>query len=392
MSTSAAEIDVLIPAFNVESTVVEAVASIQNQTVRNIRIIIVDDGSTDRTAELLAKIAADDSRVVVISQPNGGIVDALNRGLAHCTAPLLARHDADDLAYPERFEKQRQYLDQHPDCVAVGAIARHIDENNVPTGDMADMHSPDLADPFTAPSVEPYIVHPLLMVRLDAVKKIGGYRYAWHSEDVDLYWRLQDLGRLHNMRTVLADYRMHSASVSSKSILNGRIAALSAQLAALSERRRREGRPDLTFPRERLKEYQADRTLEAMVERASAEMTPDEKRYLEVAVAAKLIELIGYRPYRLDPSDREFIRTRIDRNIDLLRPSDAKWVRRRQVYLMADLLVAARLTDAFTVTPPKLYHRTAWHLGWGKVRKIGRQAMGLPAVPPVVKEPMDVDV
>ncbi len=73
------------------------------QTIRDIRIIIVNDGSTDRTQDILNKIAKADERVQVLTTLNGGIVSALNAGSQICSAEFVARHDADDLAYPQPF-------------------------------------------------------------------------------------------------------------------------------------------------------------------------------------------------------------------------------------------------------------------------------------------------
>src|ERR1700736_3109855 len=93
-------VDVLIPVYNGAPTVRESLNSIRAQTIRDIRIVVIDDGSTDATVEILAELAREDPRIVTIRKPNGGIVDALNLGLQHCRAEFLARFDADDIAYP----------------------------------------------------------------------------------------------------------------------------------------------------------------------------------------------------------------------------------------------------------------------------------------------------
>src|SRR5689334_14700000 len=96
-SINKARIDVLIPAYNAETTIESALASIQTQTIQDIRIIVVNDGSTDRTGEILEKLKSKDPRIEVITTVNGGIVDALNHGLQACSADYIARHDADDI-------------------------------------------------------------------------------------------------------------------------------------------------------------------------------------------------------------------------------------------------------------------------------------------------------
>lgn len=188
--TPAYAVDVLIPVFNAAKTVRSAIESIQYQTVRNIRIIVVNDGSTDATNAIVTGMAAADRRIVLLGKPNGGIVDALNFGLQHCMARYVARHDGDDLAYPDRFEKQLAYLDANSGCVAVGGAVRLVDEEGQPMGDIVHPAPPEDADAAAAPTREPYIVHPFMTARLDSLRTVGGYRYVFHAEDTDLYWRL----------------------------------------------------------------------------------------------------------------------------------------------------------------------------------------------------------
>ena len=176
VSQSTPLVDVLIPAYNAAATIESAVDSIRGQTLDDLLIHVVDDGSTDETPAILARIAAQDPRVRVHSRANGGIVEALNFGLGFCRAEFLARHDADDLAWPDRLQVQVDYLRTHPDVVAVGAKARHIDASGTPTGTVADLGSPDLCDPDHLPSREPYIIHPLLTLRRAALERAGACR------------------------------------------------------------------------------------------------------------------------------------------------------------------------------------------------------------------------
>src|SRR4029077_9631506 len=108
------QISVLIPVFNGARTVQDAIASIQGQSITDTEIVIVDDGSTDETPLILKAIAAQDRRVSVLTKANGGIVDALNFGLVACQGECIARHDADDIAYPDRFAAQITYLQDNP--------------------------------------------------------------------------------------------------------------------------------------------------------------------------------------------------------------------------------------------------------------------------------------
>src|SRR5262245_13527065 len=103
----------------------EAVQSVLAQTAADLELIVIDDGSTDETADVLASM--DDTRLRVERQPPRGLTPSLNRALSLARAPLIARLDADDLAVPERLACQRRFLDAHPDVGLLGAAAREVD-------------------------------------------------------------------------------------------------------------------------------------------------------------------------------------------------------------------------------------------------------------------------
>jgi glycosyltransferase involved in cell wall biosynthesis len=302
-------VDVLLPVFNGASTISLALNSLRQQTVQNLRIIVIDDGSTDATPEILARAAAADPRITLLTRRNSGIVDALNAGLTQCTGEFVARQDADDISEPERIALQVSYLARHPACVAVSGAIYHIDAIGraiSPTPQV--LGDPENANPFWIPSREPYLIHPFVMVRRIALQAIGGYRRVFHSEDTDLYWRLQERGRLHNLSTPLGRYRMHPESISSGSIINGRIMALNSQLAAISAVRRRAKKADIRFDEVELAHYQRAGSLKNMYTIARIQLNSDEARYLRIAASAKLIELTSYRPYELQHNDCLFIR------------------------------------------------------------------------------------
>lgn len=299
----AARIDVLIPAYNAEKTLVTALRSIQDQTVRDIRLIVVNDGSTDRTGEILREIAAADPRVVAIDTPNRGIVGALNLALAQATAPIIARHDADDLAFPDRFSRQLAYLDQHPDCIAVGGDVYHIDDTGHRTGWSTSFAGDVKPNADALPAVEPYLMHPFLMMRRDALVAAGGYRYVLHAEDSDLYWRLLGQGRLYTLPGPMGEYRVHAGSISGASIHNGRVGSVYAELGALSYRRRRAGLEDISFPQQAVEETRHCRTINEILAYVGTPLTPEERERLRMAVAAKLVLNATYRSYLLEAED-----------------------------------------------------------------------------------------
>jgi hypothetical protein len=348
-------VDVLVPVFNGATTITEAIESLQRQTFTSFRIIIVDDGSTDRTPEVLAALAAGDSRITVLTRPNGGIVDALNAGLRLCQAEFVARQDADDISDPSRLAVELDYLRRHADCVAVSGAVKHIDEQGRFLGTVQTFPQPDRADPRWAPSREPYLMHPFLMVRRADLQAIGGYRYVYYSEDTDLCWRLQERGAMQNINMPpLGKYRLHTRSISSASVINGRIMALSSQLAGLSALRRRTGRADLHFPKEAITEYRTAQTLSKLWELGQRQLDDDETRYLRIAVASKLLELTAYRPYELEFSDCQFIRGALDELSRLPHPN-RKDLGRLYARTAARLLISGQLREMAILTPPWLY-------------------------------------
>jgi glycosyltransferase involved in cell wall biosynthesis len=121
------KVDVLLPAFNAQATIRDAITSLQRQSFANLRIIAIDDGSTDQTPEILADLARNDERLLVLRRANGGIVDALNTGLKHCDAEFVARQDADDVSDITRIGRQLEYLQSHQECVAVSGGGRYTD-------------------------------------------------------------------------------------------------------------------------------------------------------------------------------------------------------------------------------------------------------------------------
>ncbi len=349
-------VDVIMPAFQAEATVGAAVASVLAQTAPDLRVLVIDDGSTDGTAAIVRAIAARDARVVCVRQANGGIVAALNAGIALARAPFVARLDADDLSAPDRHARQLAHFAANPGCVAVSGAHHEIDAAGRPTGRTVRPGPQDGCDPAWAPAREPQLTQPFFMVRRAALDAVGGYRPFTVSEDSDLYWRLAAHGRLDNLDAVLGSYRMHAGSISSASVANGRLMAASSQLAALSACRRRDGRPDLAFGTATSAALAREATLAGMVDRAAEAfaLDPRERDWLQVAAAGKLMELAGYRPYEIEPLDCAFIAAALTRGAALPDGNRAELEKMRAA-TAARLLRQGRARDARRLAPPRLW-------------------------------------
>ena len=346
-------VDVLIPAYNAAATLREAVDSIRSQTFSDIRIIVIDDGSTDETPSILAAMALEEPRLHVVRKTNGGIVEARNEALRQGSAEFFACLDADDTSFPERLQRQVDYMRGHPDCVAVGGAVEHVDEEGAPLSGLQQPGSPSEADPAKVPALEPYIIHSTLMARRAAVDAVGGYRHVPNSEDSDLFWRLSEQGRLANVAEKFGKYRVHTASASSN-VVSGRVMAIGSQLGALSALRRRGGRKDIAFEYEMLSGLKAAETLEAMLRLASRLLEETETERLRIAAGAKLMEMARYRPYEIEASDCAFIRAALPA-AKLLSGQNQKEVTWYITVTAGRLMRKGLWREAMMLTPPKDY-------------------------------------
>lgn len=206
-------VSVVMPAWNAANYVAAAARSILTQTVTDLELIAVDDGSTDDTQAILTRISRLDRRLRVVSRANTGIVGALNDGLDAARGTFIARMDADDLAYPDRFARQLAFLGANRRCVAVGGAFLQIDEEGDPIG-VVSWSTQSAAIEAELLRGKGGIPHPTAMIRGDAIRKVGGYRHEheW-VEDKDLWLRLAEIGKLANLPDVLLAYRLREQSV-----------------------------------------------------------------------------------------------------------------------------------------------------------------------------------
>jgi glycosyltransferase involved in cell wall biosynthesis len=211
---AAPRVSVVIPAYNAQRYLFEALESVLTQTFRNFECIVVDDGSTDRTPQLIDSLGAHDPRVRRLTIPHGGIVKGLNAGVQAARGEYIARTDADDLCVPDRFERQVRYLDDHPDCVLVGSKVTLVDPYSSTLWDVQVKADHDGIEAELLNGNGWAVIHPSAMLRKSAVMEAGGYRaeYEW-VEDLDLFLRLAQLGRLANLQDSLLRYRQHYGSV-----------------------------------------------------------------------------------------------------------------------------------------------------------------------------------
>jgi len=203
-----------MPCYNAAANLRQALESLQNQTLRSIEIIAVDDGSTDQTLEILEGAAGEDPRVHVLAREHAGIIPALNAGLQKCRAPFIARMDADDFSLPGRLQKQVAFLKEDPSIAAVSCLVEGFPPGNVREGFRIYIYwlnqlisAEDIARELY---IESPLPHPSLMLRREWLERMGGYQeHAW-PEDYDLWLRMHLAGaRFAKVPEVLLRWREH---------------------------------------------------------------------------------------------------------------------------------------------------------------------------------------
>jgi hypothetical protein len=207
----------------------EAVDSILAQTWRDFELVVIDDASTDRSRALLE--AYRDPRLrLVANEKNLGLTRSLNLGLRLSRGELIARHDADDVSHPSRFEKQIRWFDDHPEGVLLGTQARTIDAAGRPAGRAGE------PKPLTTLGVRwallffnPF-VHSSVMFRRETILSLGGYDEAYYyNQDFELWSRVAGSFVCGNLADALVDYRAHAGSIAGQrgvEVLESRLANL----------------------------------------------------------------------------------------------------------------------------------------------------------------------
>jgi len=224
---SAPLVSVIMPVFNAEQFLGQAVESILRQTCDDFELIAIDDGSKDHSLEILKKYASADRRIKIISREHRGLVASLNQGVESARGQWIARMDADDIALPQRFERQLQWLEK------TGADICGSWVKLFGTADRRVIKQPQTDEAikmkmiFCAP-----LTHPAVMMKTEMVRQLR-YDQNWEKcEDYDLWERATREGRrMINVPEILLLYRQHKAQIS--------IAASSTQQQLTQKIRRR---------------------------------------------------------------------------------------------------------------------------------------------------------
>ena len=210
MDKQSPQISVVMSVYNGGKYVREAVESILNQTFTDFELIVIDDGSTDGTSEILASY--NDSRIILlINEKNIGLPASLNKGISVARGDYIARMDADDVCLPERFGLQVKFLDNHPEIGVLGGNISIIDLLGVQIRTLNYLSSH--AEIKWLMCFENPIAHSTVMMRTKLLNQLGGYLNYNASEDYDLWQRMSEVTKLANLSEIVLQYRVHENNI-----------------------------------------------------------------------------------------------------------------------------------------------------------------------------------
>jgi glycosyltransferase involved in cell wall biosynthesis len=246
------KVSVLMPVYNGEKYIREAIDSILGQTFKDFEFLIIDDGSTDKTREILENY--DDSRIKLINnKKNIGLTKSLNKGLKLARGEYIARQDSDDVSMPKRLEKEVSFLNHNKNTALVGTYYYMINER--------DKILKIIKPPTKSEEIKIGLLkgnqfgHGSVMFRVECIKEVGYYREELGSvEDYDLWLRVSDRYNIANIPEPLYKWRLNikSVSVAKKSLMD-KYALLAIELA---KERRQLGKDKLQIlKKEEIKDF-----------------------------------------------------------------------------------------------------------------------------------------
>jgi len=227
-------VSVLLPVYNDSKTIAQSIRSILGQTFRDFELIIVDDGSSDNTPQIVGSF--EDPRIhLIANKHNLGLAPTLNRALGVASGDYIARQDADDIALPHRLEKQFVFLRSHLDVAMVGSRAIVIDEQGLEKGFWDYPPVDDIDIKWNLLFRNPFI-HSSVMMRRVVLDRTGLYTedpviFRAFVEDYELWSRINDVAKSANFEEPLVKYRVSAKSASSRTF-----AEQLRQLRSISQR------------------------------------------------------------------------------------------------------------------------------------------------------------
>jgi len=236
------KVSVLMSVYNGERWLAESIESVLNQTFTDFEFLIVNDGSTDGSGEIINRYAEQDSRIFVFDKPNTGLADSLNYGIARAKGEWIARIDADDVCEQERLQKQLDLASHYPNVVLIGSGLTQINElGEVGKKYWLPVEHKKLVRRLLR--MRPFFAHSSAFYKTEAVQLVGGYRTRIkRAQDYDLWLRLSEKGELACISKPLIKCRKHADQVSHEE--GGRRQLVDSHVAITSYWLRRSGVAD----------------------------------------------------------------------------------------------------------------------------------------------------
>lgn len=213
MSAEKPIVTVLMSVYNAEKDLKASIDSILNQSVRDLEFIIINDGSTDSSLEILEGYARADTRVRIISHRNKGLTKSLNVGIKEARGTFIARQDADDVSYPERLEKQLKLFSANRPVVLAGGNCDDFCDGR----QIGEWGSYDEADLQKVVFLKTPFAHSTAMMRTDICRELGGYDESYKTaQDMELWMRFAKRGKLAMVADPILKRNIVKGSISTK--------------------------------------------------------------------------------------------------------------------------------------------------------------------------------
>lgn len=205
-------ITVLMSVYNGEATLPRAIESILDQVYTDFEFIIIDDGSTDRTSEIIDLYAQKDSRIIHVRQDNMGLTRSLNKGISMARGRYIARQDADDISYRERLSIQCSFMNDNLDVVLCGGDCLTI---YPATGFRYEWGWKDEREIADSIAIKTPFAHSTAFYRTDIAKKLGGYDVQYRTaQDMELWNRMAQVGRVAMVKEMVGERYIYADSIS----------------------------------------------------------------------------------------------------------------------------------------------------------------------------------
>lgn len=215
------KVSVVMAVYNGDAYLGDAIQSILSQSFTDFEFVIIDDGSTDKSADIIRSY--DDSRIRLFQQENRGLPASLNRGIDLSRAEYIARMDADDISESVRLDRQIRYMDNNTNCVALGTWGLMIDQDGLPLQKMKMPLQRETIWQELQHGASPFI-HGSIMFRKNAVLECGGYDDRMiTAQDWHLWTKMYQVGKMTNLSDILYRHRLSPEAITTMTPQMGKL-------------------------------------------------------------------------------------------------------------------------------------------------------------------------